>query len=212
MTDRAIHDISARISPASAVWPGDRPFEQEWGMRLDRGDSCNVSAIRISAHCGTHVDAPLHFLDDGLPVDELPLSTYIGPCRVIAVTPEGAPPVVPARLLHRLGQGPPERLLFKTKQGHDETRFDEGFCSLGVQAAEEAVRLGLALVGLDTPSVDPFASRSLTSHKTLLRGGVAILENLDLSRVSAGDYELIALPLKIAGSDASPVRAILREP
>ncbi|MCB9880573.1 MAG: cyclase family protein [Planctomycetes bacterium] len=207
MKRRRIWDISETLGPETATWPGDSPFTRDWIMRIDSGNSCNVSTVHTSVHNGTHGDAPMHFLDDGMSIDRVPLDAYLGRCIVVHVEPEGG--FVPERVVRRLAGE--ERALFRTNASHDERRFDEEFCAFGEAAARTAVELGLRLVGLDTPSIDHFTSKEMTAHKVLLRGGIAILENLDLSAVPEGHYELIALPLKIAGSDASPIRAVLRE-
>ncbi len=205
-----IIDISEPLGPTTAVWPGDSPFTQEWVMRMADGLSCNVSTIRMSVHCGTHTDAPFHFLPQGITVDQIPLETYIGPCRVIRGASKGNPPLVDPQFLIDQNLEGVERLLLKTNPTHCAEVFDENFCALGPEAAKVLVSMGLRLVGLDTPSMDSFSSKTLEAHKILLDGGVAILENLDLSHVKEGDFELIALPLKIIGGDSSPVRAILR--
>lgn len=205
---RRIWDISEPLERSTATWPGDSPFERDWVMRIDAGHSCNVSTIRTSVHNGTHGDAPMHFLDAGQSIDEVSLESYLGPCRLVAVEPT-ADGFVPASAFDRL-EGC-ERVLFRTSETHDHEVFDEGFCALGAEAAQRAIEVGLRLVGLDTPSIDHCDSKTMTGHKILLGGGVAILENLDLTGVPEGDYELIALPLKIRGGDASPIRAILRE-
>lgn len=207
MKQLRIWDISEALGPETATWPGDSPFTRDWVMRIDAGSSCNVSTIHSSVHNGTHGDAPLHFLDDGKAIDEVALDAYLGTCRVVHVEPQHG--FVPVDAL--AGLDGVERVLFRTKSKHDSTCFDRGFCALGEEAACIAVDLGLRLVGLDTPSIDHFDSKTMSAHKVLLRGGVAILENLDLSGVPEGDYELIALPLKIRGGDAAPIRAILRE-
>jgi arylformamidase len=193
------------------VFPGDTPFSAQWVARLEDGASCNVSAITMSVHCGTHTDSPLHFAADGADIASVPLHAYLGRCRVVEVRGEGEPPLVPAAALSPAELAGVERVLLKTAHRHDATVFDPGFTALGPAAAEVVVAAGLILVGIDTPSMDHATSKNLPAHHTLLAGGVAILENLDLSAVPAGDYELIALPLKIVGSDSSPVRAVLRE-
>lgn len=207
---RRIWDISEPLSPATAVFPGDSPFSQEWVMRIDAGDSCNVSTVRMSVHCGTHTDAPLHFDDGGADMATVALHAYLGRCRVVALSGAGEPRTIPAAALTPAMLDGVERILFKTATVHDASRFDAGFCAVGPEAARLLVRAGVVLVGIDTPSIDHATSKELDTHHLLHRGGVAILENLDLSAVSPGDYELIALPLKIVGGDSSPVRAILR--
>jgi arylformamidase len=206
-----IWDISEPIEEATATFPGDTPFAREWLLRLDRGDSCNVSTIRFSAHLGTHTDAPLHFDDRGADIASVDLRRYCGPCRVVDLAGSGSPPLIAAAdLTPPLLQGV-ERLLVRTGARHDHRAFDGGFTAIGPAAAAVLVRHGLRLVGIDTPSMDHASSKDLAGHHVLHRGGVAILENIDLTGVPAGDYELIALPLKIRGGDSSPVRAILRE-
>jgi arylformamidase len=204
-----IHDISQSVSEDIAVWPGDTPFAQEWVMRIQDGMSCNVSTITMSVHCGTHTDAPYHFVESAPKMADVPLEPYIGPCRVVHITPEGSPPRIPASAFDDVQPG--ERILFRTCEGLDPNTFDEDFCSLGPSAARAAVERGIQLIGLDTPSMDEFTSKTMESHKLLLNGGVSILENLDLREIPEGRYELIALPLKLAGCDSSPVRAVLRE-
>ena len=208
---RRIWDISEPIEEATAQFPGDTPFSRQWVARIDQGAPCNVSAMRMSVHVGTHTDSPLHFDDAGLDMASVPLRAYLGRCRVADVRGEGSPRLVPARAITDAMLDGCERLLLRTSDAHDHRVFDPGFCALGPEAAARLVERGLLLVGIDTPSIDHADSKDLEGHHVLHRGGVAILENLDLRGVPAGDYELIALPLRIVGSDSSPVRAILRE-
>jgi len=211
MTERAIYDISEPVSPATAVFPGDTPFSARWVLRMAEGDSCNVSTITMSVHCGTHTDAPRHFDDGGLDMASVALTPYIGRCRVIEVTGRGTPRLVdPDELGAGVLEGA-ERVLLRTRATHDPGVFDQDFTALGPLAAQHLVDAGIRLIGLDTPSMDHATSRDLPAHHILQRGGVALLENLDLSAVPPGDFELIALPLKIVDADSSPVRAILRE-
>ena len=206
-----IYDISEPISAETAVFPGDTPFSAEWVMRMADGDSCNVSTMRMSVHLGTHTDSPLHYKDDDVDIASTDLEAYIGRCRVLDVRGEGSPSLVPAGSVSAEVLEGVQRVLLRTSEIHDHTVFDEGFTALGPAAAAAAVKAGLRLVGIDTPSMDHAASKELEAHKILRNGKVALLENLDLTGVPEGDYELIALPLRIHGSDSSPVRAILRE-
>ena len=209
---RRVWDVSEPLSPSTAVFPGDTPFSQDWVARIEQGASCNVSAIRMSLHCGTHTDAPLHFDSTAAAIADVPLDAYLGRCRVVEVQGRGEPPRIPAELLTDAVLDGVERILFKTcGNGHDHTRFDEAFVTVGTAAADVLVAAGLRLVGIDTPSVDHATSKDLAAHHVLHHGGVAILENLDLSAVPPGDYELFALPLRIVGGDSAPVRAVLRE-
>jgi arylformamidase len=205
-----IWDISEPIEPATAPFPGDTPFTQEWVSRQERGGSCNVSTIRMSVHVGTHTDAPLHFDLAGADIASVDLRLYLGRCRVVDVRGAGTPPLVPATALGAALAGA-ERVLLRTRDRHDHRSWDGAFTALGPDAARVLVAAGVRLVGIDTPSMDHADSKDLAGHHVLHAGGVAILENIDLSRVPAGDYELIALPLRIVNGDSSPVRAILRE-
>jgi arylformamidase len=206
-----IWDISEPIEPSTAPFPGDTPFSQEWVLRQERGGSCNVSTIRMSVHVGTHTDAPLHFDLAGPDIASVDLRAYLGRCRVVDVRGAGSPPLIPASALTPAMLRGAERILFRTRDGHDHRAWDGGFTALGADAARVLIAAGIRLVGIDTPSMDHADSKELDGHHVLHGGGVAILENIDLRAVPAGDYELIALPLRIVNGDSSPVRAILRE-
>jgi arylformamidase len=203
-----IYDISQTLREGMVVWPGDRPFRSEWTMRISDGASCNVSAVTMSTHTGTHIDAPFHCDESGAGVAAIPAAHFVGPVRVVEIA---AGRSIGAADLQRLGIHEVQRLLFKTRSGgligHE---YDPGFVYLAEDGAEYLARLGLLLVGTDAPSVDAFDSKTLPSHGILSRHHVAILEGAVLDAVPPGDYELICLPLKLAGLDGSPVRAILR--
>ncbi len=204
-----LHDISREIRPGMPVWPGDEPYLCRWTMRLEKGDSCNVSAVTMSVHTGTHLDAPLHFEESGEDIGSIPLGRYIGPARVVDVGPAER---ITAALLQKRDLRGIERLLLKTgESGRSGDRFHEDFAYVGADAAEYLVALGLLLLGTDAPSVDAFKSDDFPAHHALLGSGVAILEGIRLGEVSPGDYELVCLPLKLAGLDGSPVRAVLLE-
>jgi arylformamidase len=203
----AIYDITRPITPALAVWPGDTPYTACWIMRLDRGDPANLSTLSLSAHTGTHADAPYHFIENGPPMGDMPLDAYLGPATVLSLEVSGA--ILPQHLegldLERV-----ERLLIKTPASRrPHARWDTDFAYLSPRAALLLAEHRLRLFGSDAPSVDPYHSETLDAHKILHAGGVAILETLFLAEVPPGDYELIALPLKLDG-DGSPVRAVLR--
>lgn len=206
-----IWDISEPIEPRTAPFPGDTPFSQEWVARQEKGASCNVSTIRMSVHVGTHTDSPLHFDLAGPDIASVDLRRYIGRCRVVDVRGTGSPPLIPASVLTPAMLRSAERILFRTRERHDHRAWDPSFTAVGPDAAKALVAAGIALVGIDTPSMDHADSKDLHGHHVLYEGGVAILENLDLTAVPPGDYELIALPLRIVNGDSSPVRAILRE-
>lgn len=194
-----------------AVWPGDTEFKSFWVMRMDSGDSCNVGSVTMSLHTGTHADAPRHFVPQGLTPADSDLAPYLGPCQVIDLSAQitGDPShVITAEMVPSLEGDTIRRILFKT-HGSSNPPFDPTFAHLTPQAARALVERGVLLVGLDTPSVDYSESKTLDSHHILAGANIAILENLRLAEVSPGHYELIALPLKLDGMDASPVRAVL---
>ena len=203
-----IYDITQTLREGIAVWPGDEVYSLRWNMRLHDGDSCNVSSLRMSTHTGTHLDAPFHFDDSGADIATVDLSSCLGPARVVEM---GVATCIRAEDLSALDWSGVERVLFRTSAGDlPEGTWHGGFVHLTEEAAELLGSKGLRLVGIDTPSVDRADSRELPVHKALLRCGITILEGARLAGVAPGDYELICLPLKIAGGDGSPVRAILR--
>jgi len=204
---RRIIDISQPVDASIGVWPGDSPFTSEFTWDMNSGASCNVSRISTSPHNGTHADAPVHFLPGGEGIGERPLEPYLGPCVVLDGPAEG---LIQPQLLDGIDLAMTPRILVRTRR-QPVTEFREEFVSLSVDAARWLAEHGALLIGLDTPSMDPFASKTMDAHHTLLGAGIAILENLDLSNVRPGNYELIALPLRWPGLDASPVRAVLRE-
>ncbi|HEX6201962.1 MAG TPA: arylformamidase [Thermoanaerobaculia bacterium] len=206
-----LYDLSPRIEPGFPVWPGDTPFASRLTWQLAAGASVNLSALTTTPHLGSHADAPFHTEPDGATIADLPLAPFLGPCRVVAVPPE---PLIEPHHLGDVDPAAPPRLLLKTGSIPPLAAgrpFPERFSAISAALARHLAARGTLLVGLDTPSVDPFDSKTLDAHHALAAGGVAILEGLDLSAVPPGLYELIALPLKLAGLDASPVRAVLRE-
>jgi arylformamidase len=206
-----IFDISQTITGGIAVWPGDQKFRSRWTMRIKEGNSCNVSAVTMSVHTGTHLDAPYHFDDEGLDAGSIPLHQGLGPARVFTVPP--AQPGISAAFLEHLDWHGVERALFRTRASDlTADRFCRDFVHLTRDGAEFLAGRSLLLVGTDTPSIEDFASKTLSCHRILAARGVAILEGVRLADVPPGDYELICLPLKLAGLDGSPVRAVLRRP
>jgi arylformamidase len=207
----AVYDISQTLNENIAVWPGDQKFRYRWSARISKKYSCNVSSITMSVHTGTHLDAPYHFDEAGIDMGGVSLRPYLGPARVFAV-PSGEPSIS-AAFLERLEWGGVERALFRTRASNiREGQFDRDFACLAEDGAEFLAQRGLLLVGTDAPSVEAFASKTLACHKILHKHGIAILEGVRLAHVPLGDYELICLPLKFAGLDGSPVRAVLRRP
>ena len=201
-----IWDISPLVDEHTAVWPGDVPFQATTNLSLAAGDAVDLSDIRLSCHTGAHADAPSHYLAGEDTIDQLPLEAYLGRCSLIDVRPRDR--VIQIADLGDIALEP--RVLMRTAEVSDPRTFPSEFTSLSVEVVEHLACRRVVLIGLDSPSVDPFESEDLPVHKTLHRHGIANLECLQLDGVPSGDYELIALPLRLKGRDASPVRAILR--
>jgi arylformamidase len=200
-------DISPPLSPRLAVWPGDTPVSREVLLERARGDAVTLSTLRATVHLGAHADAPNHVAAAGAGAEALALEDYVGPCQVIRVEVRRGERVRPAHL--RSAPVAP-RILIATGTFPDPDRFTTDFAALSAELIDTLAAGGVRLVGIDTPSVDVFDSKDLPAHHACLHHGMAILEGLTLREVPAGCYELIALPLPLAGFDASPVRAVLR--
>jgi arylformamidase len=203
-------DISPPVDERTPVFPGDTPYRQQWAATLGPGCPVNVSAITLSPHVGAHADAPLHYAADGAPIGALDLAPYLGPCRVIHAI--GCHPLIEWNHLAHALAGLPPRVLVRTYARAPLERFDHALAAYAPATLEALADRGVRLVGIDTASIDPAASKTLDSHQVVRRRGLRVLENLWLDEVPEGDYELIALPLRLVGADASPVRAVLRAP
>jgi arylformamidase len=199
-------DISPLVSERLGVFPGDAPYRRQTSLSIARGDNIDLSAIHTTVHCGAHADAPNHYVKDGVGIAARPLDLYYGPCQVMQVA---------ARRDARLGiealDGDIEapRVLFRTDTFPDPDTFNEDFASLSPALIEHLARRGVRLVGIDTPSIDPCHDPRLESHQVVAKHDMAILEGLVLGHVAPGLYTLVALPLRLDGADASPVRAAL---
>lgn len=201
-------DISPPISTATPVWPGDTPVGIDRVWRMEAGSPVNVGRVTLSPHTGAHADAPLHYAADGAPIGAVPLDVYLGHCRVIHCI--GATPVVtPGQVAHALDALPP-RVLLRTYLRAPLDAWDNAFCAVAPETIDLLAQHGARLIGIDTPSLDPQDSKTMDAHHRIRTHRMAILEGLVLDAVAPGDYELIALPLKFATLDASPVRAVLR--
>ena len=203
------YDISVLISEAIPAWPGDRfVFHRE--QKIAKGDVCNKSFLEIGSHVGTHVDAPYHFEEEGKTIEQLDPGVFLGPATVVAFP--GVDEIGLAEMKSIALSGV-ERILFKTRNSElwREDSFREGYAYLTVDACRALAEARVKLVGVDYLSVEGYNTETYEGHHVLLGENVAILEGLDLSNVVPGEYELVALPLKIAGGDGSPVRAVLRE-
>lgn len=209
-----IYDVTVPLSATTPTYPGDPKIEiKEWAT-LAKGDAANVSVLHMGAHSGTHVDAPVHFIAGAPNVASLPLSALIGVAEVIEVPPEIL--VIDEPFVSTNCHGPSERVLFKTRNsefwGRPQDGFRVDYTYIDPGAAARLVSLGKKLIGIDYLSIEAFQSVDFATHVELLSNGVVILEGLDLRAVPAGTYELLCLPLKIAGGsgDGAPARVVLR--
>ena len=205
---RRLWDISPPVQPGSPVFPGDAVFELRWGATLSAECPVNVSTLTLSPHTGAHADAPLHYSADGAAVGALDLAPFLGRCRVVHAIDCG--PLIEWRHLVPALRHLPPRLLVRT-YARAPVGWDPQLAAYAPDTIERLADLGVQLVGIDTASIDPADSKALPSHQVILRRGLRVLENLVLDDVPEGDYELIALPLKLMIADASPVCAVLRE-
>jgi arylformamidase len=207
-----IYDVSLTISPDLPVWPGDPAISLERVQKMEDGANANVTQMNLGAHVGTHVDAPFHFLGGDAPtVEQLSLSLLTGRAYVLHLPDEVE--VITAEILVKANiPSRTRRLLFKTRNSgfwaRNDHDFQTGFVGLSTDAAQFIVDKGIRLVGIDYLSIAPYKQGAPT-HRVLLEAGVVILEGLNLSEVSPGRYTLYCLPLKLAGSDGAPARAIL---
>ena len=201
-------DVSVPLEDGLVPWPGDPPFRLERVSDVANGDSCTFSTLSMSAHAGTHMDAPLHYLRGGRTVDQLPADATVGPARIIPIRNRRIIDEGDLRL-QRIRTG--ERLLFKTRNSARGRagKFFEDYVAISADAARYLASRRLRSVGIDGPSVGPFNNGAET-HRVLLGAGIWIIEGLDLSRAQAGPCDLICLPLRIVGGDGAPARAILR--
>jgi arylformamidase len=197
-----IIDISRPAGSATANWPGDTPFELTFPVSQKKGDPITVGSIRLSTHFGTHLDAPAHYADSDITVDRIPLQIVCGAAQVID-SPGRDEIILPD------GLDLPPRVLFRTGAWPNHGKFPNRIPTLAVAAIDKLAKSGVRLVGVDLPSVDQLDSKDLPVHHALLHSGIYILESLWLEAVWPGTYYLIALPIKIVGGDAAPVRAAL---
>jgi arylformamidase len=204
---KKLWDISPPVDEHAPVFPGDTAYAQRLHFALSPGCPVNVNALTLSPHTGAHADAPLHYAAEGEAAGALDLAPYLGPCRVIHCIDIG-PLVKPEHIARALTDLPP-RVLVRTSRVASQSW--DAFTAYADDTIALLASRGVVLVGIDTPSVDPGDSQGLPSHHQLLRHRLRVLENLVLDDVPEGDYELIALPLKLMKADASPVRAVLRE-
>ena len=208
-TTRRLWDISPPVHAGSPVFPGDTAYSQQWCATIGPGCPVNVSAITLSPHVGAHADAPLHYDEHGASIGDVSLEAFLGPCRVIHAIARG-PLIIWDHIAHAVDATLPQRVLVRTYEHMPVDRWDGALAAYAPDTIERLADRGVLLVGIDTASIDPADSKTLDSHQVIRRRGLRVLENLVLDDVPEGDYELIALPLKLTTADASPVRAVLR--
>lgn len=210
-----IHDISVPIAPGlTPTYPGDPAIEIESWAAIERGDDANVTALHFGAHTATHIDAPSHFIQGAPDLQDIPLDALMGEASVVVIPSDVL--AIDESHIETLRLEGAERVLFKTRNsefwGEPNGRFREDFTHILPEAARALVALGVRLVGFDYLSVEEFGSRGFETHLALLSRNIVIVEGLDLRGVSAGTYEFVCLPLKIAAGsgDGAPARAVLR--
>lgn len=200
-------DISPALHAGTPVFPGDTPFQQHWNTTIAPGCPVNLSTLTLSPHLGAHADAPLHYDPEGAAIGAVALEPFLGPCRVIHAI--GCGPLIEWQHLAHALTGPPPRVLVRT-YARTPQHWDPALTAYAPATLERLAAQGVQLVGIDSASIDPADSQQLPSHQVVRRLHLRVLENLVLDDVPEGDYELIALPLKLTTADASPVRAVLR--
>ena len=205
---RRIWDISQTLRPGLPVWPGDTEFAFERTWTMEDGSPVNVGRMTLSTHSGTHGDAPLHYSATAPDIASIELDPYIGECLVIDATGVSGGAISVGDLPHIESA---DRVLFRTFEHFPHDAWDSSFTAIDAEVVDWLALQGVKLVGTDAPSIDPQESKTMDAHKSVLKHDMRILEGLLLDGVPEGRYELIALPLKIAGGDAGLTRAILRE-
>lgn len=205
---QTLWDISPPVHAGSPVFPGDTAYQQQWSAQITPGCPVNVSRITLSPHVGAHADAPLHYDPEGEAIGALDLAPFLGPCRVVHAV--GVRPLILWEHIAHAVPALPPRLLVRTYERMPVDRWDDALVAFAPETVERLADLGVRLIGIDSASIDPADSKRLASHQVIRRRGLRVLENLVLDAVPEGDYELIALPLRLTTADASPVRAVLR--
>jgi len=207
----AIFDISIGIDENLPLWPGDPELRLHWAANIEQGDLVNLTELSMGIHTGTHIDAPLHFLPNGKPIDSLSLNVFVGEAQVVAIPQDVN--LITVDILQDVCEIIAARILFKTKNSQlwETSKFQQDYVALEASAAQWLVDQGVQLVGIDYLSIAPFKDPAPT-HEILLSNDVVIVESLDLRSVEPGLYTLICLPLKLVGREAAPARAILMRP
>ena len=206
-------DATATLDPSTTpVYAGDAPMKFDFLHDMRKGEAFTLSVYSLGAHSGTHIDAPMHFIRDGASIERVPLTALIGPARVIDI-PDAIQAIDAAELNRHDWRGVP-RILFRTRSAlrgwMSSPTFHRDFAYIAPDAAQLLADAGVLLVGIDYISAEQFGAAAPLTHRTLLGKNIPIVEGLALDRVSAGDYDLIVLPIKVGGHEGAPARAILR--
>ena len=214
LTGRGWIDATTTLDPArTPVYEGDAPMRFRFLKDMRKGDPLTLSAYSLGAHSGTHIDAPMHFVSGGAPIDLVSLEALIGPGRVIDVA--DSVQAIDAAELNRHNWKGAERVIFRTRSARrgwmDSPTFEREFAYLAPDAAQLLADAGVKLVGIDYISIEQFGAPAPRTHQILLGKGIPIVEGLALEAVGAGDYDVIVLPMKVAGHEGAPARAILRK-
>ncbi len=207
-----LYDVTVPVFEGMPTWPKDPGVSISLSRSIRRGDEANVTQLQMGAHTGTHTDAPIHFEPNGYGIDQIPLDVLIGPCRVFDLC--GIAGQIDAAAVAKCDLQGVTRALFKTQNSEHWARgdrdFDPHYRGIVEDGAKLLVQRGIRLVGVDYLSVEPYGSKQHPVHHTLLGASIAIIEGLDLSQVPEGDYEIMALPMKLRGADGAPTRVVLR--
>ena len=203
-------DISVPVRSGMAHWPGDPDVKLTRTLDMAKGDICNFTELSFGAHTGTHMDAPLHFVERGASIDQLPVHATVGRCRVVEIKARVA--IEPKHLEpHKLRRG--ERVLFKTRNSRRSWKadgFDKNFVSIAQDGAQYLADRGVLTVGIDYLSIGGWQRDGVETHQIMLGAGIWVIEGLNLAKVKPGRYELICLPLKLLGAEGAPARAVLQ--
>ena len=207
-------DVTATLDPAKTpVYEGDAPMKFDFLRHMRTGDFVTLSVYSMGAHSGTHIDAPMHFVANGAPVDRVAIDRLIGTARVLEIA--DSVQAIDAAELNKHDWKPAKRVLFRTRSSHrgwmDSLEFHRDFAYIAPDAAQLLADAGVVLVGIDYISAEQFGAPAPRTHQILLGKGIPIVEGLDLRPAPAGDYEMIVLPLRVAGHEGAPARAIMRK-
>jgi arylformamidase len=204
---KKVIDISPEIREDIAVFPGDTPFQRDEILSFEKSNNLVLSSIKTTVHLGAHTDAPSHYHKDGVTMEKVDLSNYLGECQIIEIS-EKVERIKPEHFEDEIKS---PRILFKTTSFPYPYQWNDDFTALSPELIQELKKKNVLLVGIDTPSVDPASDKELKTHNAVYQAQMSILEGVVLKDVVPGIYQLLALPLPIKNGDASPVRAILIE-